>query len=95
MLEFYCIRHKKTGFLMPAFKRMGYTIWKPENPSFTKSMELGGPRLFCSVKSAERAIVAWETGAPPDYDMEGRPLIRLAREKGQLEFVQCKLTLEA
>lgn len=62
--EFYVVRHKTTGRLLPA--RMGRTstcssLWEPTVPKLRVPVD-PAPRLFVSESSARRCIAAWAAG---------------------------------
>lgn len=62
--EFYVIRHKATGRLLPARMsqtRTCSTLWEPTNMMLRVPVD-PAPRLFVSADSARRCIAAWAAG---------------------------------
>lgn len=59
-LQYYGIRHKATGELMPQSKRRGYSHWNPGNPNAEPiRFSMGFPRILQSRKQAIRCIRQW------------------------------------
>lgn len=93
MRQLYVIRHKPTGFMLPAGHK-GFTFDKPEDPSKVL------PRLFNSRRAAANALWYWLAGpAVIDYDEEtGRTYAGATfdpnRIEADMEIVPVWLTLE-
>ena len=94
IMEFYVIRHKPTGGLLPerGEVRAGYTHTEPQ--------EYGVPRLFMSAAGAKRALTWWLKGITSvlksrdwdgEYDETWSTTVEENRKEEDMEIVLVRL----
>lgn len=101
-MEYFALRHKASGLLMPEFENgRGYSYWSPK-PGHTNTIGVDGAlagsvRLFSTPKGADNARVAWARGihersytGPTLEDPGGDDYVKardVGRKKDDLEVV--------
>lgn len=101
-MNYYVIRHKASGLLMPQLKKnIGYSFWLADNDLMMNALPV--PRLLPSEKQAKKVMVEWAKGIfewkvelpkPNNHRLFHKKVRRikdLGRKQDDLEVVQVVL----
>lgn len=106
-MNYYVIRHKASGLIMPQLKKnIGYSFWLANNNLMMNALPV--PRLLPSEKQAKKVVVEWAKGIfewrqevkpninnnplfNPLFHKEVRRIRDLGRKQDDLEVVQVVL----